>query len=177
MSEMNQTPAHPASDAIAQALDAWFEQPGFKETPDPEHVRRMGLAIAAYESAREIAPQPGEGGSGVTDEMVERACKRYAFREDGAVWPDAYSEHEVAAERVLMRELLEHARLTSPPHAADALDGERYRRLRDAMLGEDEDFMRALNAANRNPETPEEYDATIDAAIAARAEAGDSNEG
>lgn len=44
----------------------------------------------------------------VTDEMVERACKRYAFREDGAVFPDAYSEYEVIAERRLMREFLEH---------------------------------------------------------------------
>ena len=41
----------------------------------------------------------------VTDEMVERACKKYAFREDGATWPDAYSENEVRAERVLMLEM------------------------------------------------------------------------
>lgn len=63
---------------------------------------------------------------GVTDEMVERACKRYAFREDGATWPDAYSEHEVAAERVLMREFLEHVLATPPapqrqPNAVDDL--------------------------------------------------------
>ena len=45
----------------------------------------------------------------VSDEMIERACKDYAFRVDGALWPDAYDEHEVLALRAQMREFLLNA--------------------------------------------------------------------
>lgn len=53
----------------------------------------------------------------ISDEMVERACKRYAFREDGATFPDDYSEYEVLAERKLMRDFLTHV-LAERPTAA-----------------------------------------------------------
>ena len=41
--------------------------------------------------------------------MIERACKDYALRVDGALWPDAYDEHEVLALRAQMREILLNA--------------------------------------------------------------------
>jgi hypothetical protein len=61
----------------------------------------------------------------ISDEMVERACKRYAFREDGATFPDDYSEYEVLAERKLMRDFLTHVlaeRLTAAQQQGQAVE-------------------------------------------------------
>jgi hypothetical protein len=44
-------------------------------------------------------------------------------------------------------------------------DAERYRYLRTAAIADDEDFLQALEDADANPDTPERFDAAIDAAI------------
>ena len=55
----------------------------------------------------------------VSGEMIERACKEYALRVDGALWPDAYEEHEVLALRAQMREFLLNA-IGAAPAASSA---------------------------------------------------------
>lgn len=84
-----------------------------------------GLFDEQIEAAKRLSKQQNElcapvadgrgEGVDITDEMVERACKRYAFREDGATFPDAYSEYEVLAELTLMREFLAHVFQQTPP--------------------------------------------------------------
>ena len=86
------------------------------------------LTAARLREARaHIAARLASGGgeAAITDEMVERGCKRYAFRADGATFPDAYSEYEVLAERHLMRDFLTHVlTATTPPAAAVELSPE-----------------------------------------------------
>jgi hypothetical protein len=107
------TPPAAASDfALAQAFREW--KATLNDSTDIVRGGFFHAAIGLENRAAEIqSAQPS--GVAVTDAMIERACKQYAFREDGAVWPDAYSEHEVAAERVLMREFLTH--VLAPPIA------------------------------------------------------------
>lgn len=75
----------------------------------------------------------------INDEMVERACKRYAFREDGATFPDDYSEYEVLAERKLMRDFLTHVlaeRLTTAQQQGQAVLSSEDRRAMGWPVGD-----------------------------------------
>jgi hypothetical protein len=71
---------------------------------EKEHI--LGLCVLVTDLAAALS-QPA--GVVVSDEMIERACKDYALRVDGALWPDAYDEHEVLALRAQMREFLLNA--------------------------------------------------------------------
>ena len=70
------------------------------------HARAI---LSAFIVRTEAAALSQTAGVVVSDEMIERACKDYALRVDGALWPDAYDEHEVLALRAQMREFLLNA--------------------------------------------------------------------
>lgn len=118
---MSDTPKGPSKDGDSlQSTLVMLKR--IKEALPTVGLVEWQLGVGALEDAIERLSTPHTAGERVgvaveiTDAMIERACKRYAFREDGAVWPDAYSEYEVAAERALMREFLTHV-LAQPPIA------------------------------------------------------------
>lgn len=78
--------------------------------------RLTAPAYLAWQRIKEAAKQAPP--AAVVDEaMVERALKVLAFEDDGAVFPDAYSDEEADAEREKMRKALAAA-LQAPPAAA-----------------------------------------------------------
>ena len=114
--------AHFAASAQTEAGDGWQRMTEAVRDLQRRHIdNHQGDVYHAMQSLAvkfgaprtgpmfQDAPAQQPAAPTITDEMVERACKKYAFREDGATWPDAYSENEVRAERVLMREFLAHA--------------------------------------------------------------------
>jgi len=65
-----------------------------------------GLKDARATLRRLTAAQKPPAERGVSDAMVERALKQHAIDQDGAVWPDDYSESEHVMERGNMRRVL-----------------------------------------------------------------------
>lgn len=106
------------SDALYTGFLSWTDESVPPETklythpPSPSDAERLAYASLERFGRTRRALRPSQPpAASVPDAMVERACKRYAFREDGATFPDAYSDEEVLAERTLMREFLEHVLL------------------------------------------------------------------
>lgn len=86
--------------------------------------------------------------------------------------PDSRDQQEHF--RIRMRAALAAAGYTAAPAAGDAQDARRYRGWRDAMVAEDTELRQAVAAAlpcdvgDTRPPTGAEWDAAIDAAIAAQ---------
>jgi len=78
-----------------------------------DHAIDASYALTWATRLAAIAQGVGE----VTDEMVERALRHRAFQEDGAQWPEAYSDEEQRMERENMRALLAAAHKTDGPQA------------------------------------------------------------
>lgn len=76
--------------------------------------------LAALQQAQQStngATNPGAQAVACDDAAVERALVYLAFQEDGAQWPDSYSEEEQAMERETMRGVLAAANYTTGPRA------------------------------------------------------------
>lgn len=96
----------------------------------------------------------------VTPEMIDAALRVAAWEDDGALFPDAYSDEEVAMERESMRKCLEAALNAAPqPQAIDpswSLHDRVEFTLRDAGFDLDEASRIAALAATPQPKASAE---------------------
>lgn len=108
---------------MAAELSRYSDGGAHKRIPGPSAGRAYELSVELRQAATALRESEEWRRDAVAQAMacddaaVERALAYLAFEEDGAQWPDAYSEEEQAMERETMRGVLAAANCTTGPSA------------------------------------------------------------